>query len=66
MHYVGAVDETGQLIDVQDPLAELLKSLSDSGKDAVAKVDALLSLPEVLPESLAIKPLFQKALHKAF
>jgi fructuronate reductase len=66
MHYVGAVDETGQVIDVQDPLAELLKSLSDSGKDAVAKVDALLSLREIFPESLAINPLFQNALYQAF
>ena len=66
MLYVGAVDETGQVIDVQDPLAELLKSLSDSGKDAVAKVDALLSLREIFPESLAINPLFQNALYQAF
>ena len=62
MRYVGAVDETGQAIDVQDPLAELLKSLSDSGEDAAAKVDALLSLREVFPESLATNPLFQNAL----
>jgi len=43
-----------------------LKSLSDSGKDAVEKVDALLSLREVFPETLAINPLFQNALHQAF
>jgi fructuronate reductase len=66
MRYVGAVDEAGQIIDVQDPLAELLKSQSDAGKDSAAKVDALLSLREVFPESLAINPLFQNALHQAF
>ena len=66
MRYVGAVDESGQAIDVQDPLAELLKSLSDSGVDAAAKVDAILSLREVFPESLATNPLFQNALLKAF
>jgi fructuronate reductase len=66
MRYVGAVDEAGQVIDVQDPLAELLKSLSDSGKDTAAKVDAILSLREVFPESLAINPLFQNALQQAF
>jgi fructuronate reductase len=66
MRYVGAVDETGQKIDVQDPLAELLKSLSDGGANTTAKVDALLSLREVFPESLAISPLFQNALHQAF
>ena len=66
MRYIGAVDETGQTIDVQDPLAKLLKSLSDAGEDAMAKVNALLSLREVFPESLAINPLFQKALYQAF
>tara|TARA_B100001057_G_scaffold95496_1_gene91961 strand:- start:2773 stop:4215 length:1443 start_codon:yes stop_codon:yes gene_type:complete len=66
MRYVGAVDEAGQVIDVQDPLAELLKSQSDRGKDAEAKVDALLSLRKIFPESLAINPLFQNALYQAF
>ena len=66
MRYVGAVDEAGQAIDVQDPLAKLLKSLSDAGADAAAKVDALLSLREVFPESLAINPLFQNTLLQEF
>tara|TARA_B100000900_G_C20571254_1_gene713324 strand:- start:589 stop:2031 length:1443 start_codon:yes stop_codon:yes gene_type:complete len=66
MRYIGAIDEIGQAIDVQDPLAELLKSLSDAGENAAAKVDALLSLREVFPESLAINPSFQKALYQAF
>jgi fructuronate reductase len=66
MRYVGALDEAGQVIDVQDPLAELLKSRSDTGKDGAEKVDALLSLRNIFPESLAINPLFQNALYQAF
>lgn len=66
MRYVGAVDEAGQAIDVQDPLAEQLKSLSDAGANIAAKMHALLSLREGFPESLAINPLFREPLLQAF
>ncbi|MBU2937016.1 MULTISPECIES: mannitol dehydrogenase family protein [Pacificibacter] len=52
MRYVGAVDEKGTSIDVRDPMAERLKSLSDAADTNVRKVQALLSVSEVFPTSL--------------
>jgi len=53
MRYVGGIDENGRKIDVSDPLADRLKSLSDRVTDAAGKVDALLSVREVFDETLA-------------
>ncbi len=53
MHYVGGMDESGRPIDVRDPLAERLKTLSDPALDAAARVDALLGVTEVFPRALA-------------
>jgi len=52
MRYVGAVDEKGTSIDVRDPMAERLKSLSDAADTNVRKVQALLSVSEVFPTTL--------------
>ncbi len=53
MHYVAGMDESGRPIDVRDPLAERLKTLSDAAPDAAARVDALLGVTEVFPRALA-------------
>ncbi|OWY06229.1 mannitol dehydrogenase [Thioclava sp. F1Mire-8] len=53
MRYVGGVDESGQPIEVKDPLAAELRALSDSAADAEGKVAALLSLRSVFPPELA-------------
>lgn len=51
MAYVGGVDEKGQPIDVRDPLAARLASLSHCAPET--RVAALLALREVFPEQLA-------------
>jgi fructuronate reductase len=52
MRYVGAVDEKGAAIDVRDPMAERLKSLSDAADTNVGKVQVLLSIDDIFPSSL--------------
>lgn len=58
IRYVGGTDEKGAPIDVRDPLAERLRSVSDAAPDPEAKVTAFLSLREVFPQSLADTPDF--------
>jgi fructuronate reductase len=53
MRYVGGTDENGRLIDVRDPLADRLKSLSTAASDPAARVDALLGVTEIFPRPLA-------------
>jgi fructuronate reductase len=53
IRYVGGTDEAGRPIEVKDPLAERLRSLSDGGSDAASKVAALLSVREVFDPILA-------------
>lgn len=53
MRYVGGIDEQGDTIDVRDPLAARLRSLSDSADQPAAKVDALLSVGEVFAPEIA-------------
>jgi len=61
MRYVGATDENGLPIKVQDPLAARLKTLSDKAGSVTEKVGAMLALREVFPAGLAENPDFQKA-----
>ncbi len=52
MRYVGGVDESGNPIDVQDPLAEMLRAISDDHAGAeVAR--ALLNVREIFSAELA-------------
>ena len=62
MRYVGGVDEKGEAIDVRDPLAARLKALSDGAASPKDKVEALLSVREIFPASLAENPTFASAL----
>lgn len=52
MRYVGGVDESGASIDVRDPMAERLKSVSDAVRTDAQKVQALLAISEIFPVSL--------------
>jgi len=53
MRYVMAVDEQGNPIEVQDPLAGRLKSLADqAGQDPTALVQAFLGLNEIFGADL--------------
>ena len=54
IRYVSAVDERGQPIDVQDPLADDLKALVEANRgDAAATVAAVLGVKAVFPEAIA-------------
>ncbi|MEN8874025.1 MAG: mannitol dehydrogenase family protein [Pacificibacter sp.] len=66
MRYVGGVDENGAAIDVRDPMAERLKSLSDAAATNEDKVQALLSVGEVFPDSLRENDTFVVAVTAAF
>ncbi len=66
MRYVGGVDENGAAIDVRDPMAERLKSLSDAAATNAQKVQALLSVGEVFPDSLRENDAFVAAVTAAF
>lgn len=60
IRYVSGVDEKGNVIDVQDPLAARLKSLvDDAGKDVEAQVEAVLGVTEVFGEDLATESRLQ-------
>ena len=53
MRYVNATDETGQPIDVRDPLADRLRDLA-AGQDTPADVvNAILSVEDIFPAELA-------------
>nr|WP_269585918.1 mannitol dehydrogenase family protein [Roseibium sp. Sym1] len=53
MVYVGGTGLDGAPIDVRDPMADRLKSLSDNAKDPAAKVTALLEVRDIFDPSLA-------------
>jgi len=53
IRYVSAVDEKGNAIDVQDPLAKKLKSLHEQhGDNAAELVNAFLAIDEVFSDDL--------------
>lgn len=53
MRYVGGVDEAGTPIDVRDPLADRLRSLSEGAETVEGRVAALLGVAEVFPADIA-------------
>ena len=66
MRYVGGVDETGEVIDVRDPLAQMLRDASDVGRDAPEKVAKLLSIDDIFDSSLAQNPAFRDAVTSSY
>ncbi|ELQ5994221.1 fructuronate reductase [Cronobacter dublinensis] len=65
MRYVSGVDDSGQPIDVRDPLAEKIAALAHSSHEE-ERVGALLTLKEVFGEELAQHPLFIHTLNAAW
>jgi len=55
MRYVAGTDETGQPIDVRDPLAERFHALAAEASGPAETVAALLGVREVFPEDLAAR-----------
>lgn len=55
MRYVGGTDETGQSVDVRDPLAERLHDLSNRAADPEDKARALLGVSEVFGKSVELQ-----------
>ena len=53
MRYVGGIDEAGQPIDVRDPLADRLHTLSSAARTPADTVAALLALREIFPADQA-------------
>ncbi len=53
MIYVSGTDLNGQPIDVRDPLADRLKTLSDGAGDSTGKVEALLGVRDIFDGKLA-------------
>ncbi|WP_316014123.1 mannitol dehydrogenase family protein [Roseobacter sp. HKCCA0434] len=66
MRYVGGIDETGADIDVRDPLAARLKSLSQSADSPAATVAALLDVEQVFGSDLATDDRFAAAVTSAY
>ncbi|MGF0539100.1 mannitol dehydrogenase family protein [Agrobacterium sp. ES01] len=66
MRYVGGTDEKGNAIDVRDPLSADLKALSDGASSAEGKVDAILAVRKIFPETLASNPIFRDALVQSY
>lgn len=66
MRYVGGIDESGQPIDVRDPLAETLRSASDGAGTPADKVAALLAIEDVFDPALANNATFRAAVTEAF
>lgn len=59
MRYVGGTDEGGQPIDVRDPMADRLRTLSMNADAPEARAAALLSVREIFPEAVAEDPRFR-------
>lgn len=55
MRYVSGIDETGQTIEVKDPLSARLRELSDAAGTPDQKVAALLAVREVFSANLAAR-----------
>ncbi|WP_244287974.1 mannitol dehydrogenase family protein [Labrenzia sp. 011] len=53
MIYVGGTDLDGRPIDVRDPLADRLRTLSDGASDAQGRVAALLGVRDIFDAGLA-------------
>ena len=66
MRYVGGTDEKGNPVDVRDPLAARLKSLSDGAGTPATKVAALLAVAEIFPAALAANENFRTRLTEAY
>ena len=65
MRYVSGVDDTGQAIDVRDPLSDKIRALVDSS-DEQQRVHALLGLSEIFGQDLPQDARFVDAVSQAY
>ncbi|MEP2531482.1 mannitol dehydrogenase family protein [Shimia sp.] len=66
MRYVGGQDESGQPIDVRDPLAAALHKASDNAQTNAAKVAALLEFDNVFSGTLTENARFRTLVTQAY
>ena len=65
MRWIDGVDEAGKELPINDPLADRLRAIANAstGKQ---RVEAMLDLREVFPQSLASRPEFRAGLEQAY
>ena len=66
MRYVGGKDEHDNSIDVRDPLAVKLRSMTDQNTEPGSVVDALLSLNEIFDPALSANAEFRDSVSAAY
>ena len=67
IRFVGGIDEKGRAIDVQDPMAEILKqTITGAGASPAARVAAVLKLESIFGADLSDQIEFRSALTTAY
>lgn len=66
MRYVGGIDEQGQPIEINDPLAETFKQLVASSSEGEERVKALLSIDSIFGQDLPTNHHFVTAVTQAY
>ncbi len=66
MRYVSAVDESGEPIDVKDPMAKALKSICDQHGHTKSVVKALVGVEVIFAEDLAANQIFINTVERAY
>ena len=65
MRWIDGVDENGKELTISDPLADELRAIA-AGTQGEERVDAVLGLRAVFPESLASRPAFRAGVAAAY
>ncbi|WP_145560592.1 mannitol dehydrogenase family protein [Yersinia bercovieri] len=66
MRYVSGVDDSGQAIDIRDPMADSFRQCVATSEEGVARVQSLLSLKSLFGEFLPQQPEFVQAVTDAY
>ncbi|WP_145542819.1 mannitol dehydrogenase family protein [Yersinia frederiksenii] len=66
MRYVSGVDDSGQPIDIRDPMVDSFKKCVANSEDGVARVQSLLALKALFGESLPQQQTFVQAVTEAY
>ncbi|MEE9648346.1 fructuronate reductase [Enterobacter soli] len=65
IRYVSGVDDSGNAIDVRDPLSDKIRAIVDASSND-ERVNALLTLNEIFGQDLPQSPLFVDAVNQAY
>lgn len=65
MRWIDGVDEAGNELPINDPLADRLRAIA-AGTEGQDRVEAMLDLREVFPQSLASRPEFRAGIEAAY